>query len=276
MYTYWIFSQKRVSQVFCCQEIDLKTEPTHWKVKIPRWPNIGMWGVYPEAMTCSVGELRSDFNLGERILRYSPRRPILKLHFQNMLSGALSQDTLTQIKIWVQSANIAGHCLWIDTPQAYVWLTWNFHFSMGGSRFEVDFLTAKIFWNPFLAKYIISIHKNAAKNASRFLKCMLLTFLTHPTVQQSNSHNSQGFQDPVSTTHSTARNCRILYNSLTVYQSSQPGNLGSCQYNTQHSQELQDPVQQYNSISILTAREFRILSVQHTAQPGTAGSCTAV
>ena len=32
-------------------------------------PNIGMWGVYPEAMACNVGGLCSDFNLGERILR---------------------------------------------------------------------------------------------------------------------------------------------------------------------------------------------------------------
>ena len=32
-------------------------------------PNIGMWGVYPEAMACNVGVLCSDINLGERILR---------------------------------------------------------------------------------------------------------------------------------------------------------------------------------------------------------------
>ena len=31
-------------------------------------PNIGMWGVYPEAMACNVG-VCSDINLGERILR---------------------------------------------------------------------------------------------------------------------------------------------------------------------------------------------------------------
>ena len=31
--------------------------------------NIGMWGVYPEAMTCNVGVLCSDINLGGRILR---------------------------------------------------------------------------------------------------------------------------------------------------------------------------------------------------------------
>ena len=49
MYTYWIFSQTRISKYFCCQEIDLKTKSTHWKVKISRRPNIGLWGVYPQA-----------------------------------------------------------------------------------------------------------------------------------------------------------------------------------------------------------------------------------
>ena len=32
-------------------------------------PNIGMWGVYPEAMGCNVGVLCSDINLVEHILR---------------------------------------------------------------------------------------------------------------------------------------------------------------------------------------------------------------
>ena len=31
--------------------------------------NIGMWGVYLEAMTCNVGVLWSDINLGEHFLR---------------------------------------------------------------------------------------------------------------------------------------------------------------------------------------------------------------
>ena len=72
MYTYRIFSLKKVSKVFCFQEIDLKTGPSHWKVKISRRPNIGIWVVYPEAMACNVGGLYSDFYLGERILRWNP------------------------------------------------------------------------------------------------------------------------------------------------------------------------------------------------------------
>ena len=40
-------------------------------MKISCRPNIGLWGVYPEAMACNVGGLYSDFNLGERILFYS-------------------------------------------------------------------------------------------------------------------------------------------------------------------------------------------------------------
>ena len=69
MYTYGIFTQIMNSKKFSCQEIDLKTRPTHWKVKISCQPNIGMWGVYPEAMACNVGGMCSDLNLIERILR---------------------------------------------------------------------------------------------------------------------------------------------------------------------------------------------------------------
>jgi hypothetical protein len=35
------------------------------KSKKLRRLNIGMWGVYPEAMICNVGVLCSDINLGE-------------------------------------------------------------------------------------------------------------------------------------------------------------------------------------------------------------------
>ena len=54
---------------------------------------------------------------------------------------------------------------------------------MGGLRFDAHFPPSKILQKPFLAKYPISIHKMAAKNASGFFKTLLLTFLTHPTVQ---------------------------------------------------------------------------------------------
>ena len=58
------------------------TGPTHLKVKFSWRPNISMWGVYPEAMACNVGGLCSDFNLGERIWRLSPRRPNLNVYFE--------------------------------------------------------------------------------------------------------------------------------------------------------------------------------------------------
>ena len=142
-----------------------------------------MWGVYPEAMVWNVGAVHSEINLGECIWRSSPKRANLKVYFDICPFWATSPDTLTQIDFWVHSANIPGHCLWIDTPHAYVWATWNFHFLMGGPRFEVNFPPSKILWKAFLAKYPKSIHKMAAKNASRFLKTLLLTFLTRPIDQ---------------------------------------------------------------------------------------------
>ena len=33
------------------------------KMKMARHPNIGMWGVYSEAMAWNVGAVHSDFNL---------------------------------------------------------------------------------------------------------------------------------------------------------------------------------------------------------------------
>ena len=91
------------------------------------FPNIGICGVYPEAMACNVGGLCSDFNLGERIpWNKSPQQPYFNMHFEIRPLGSLYQDKLTQMKIWAQSANIAGHCLWIDTPHAYVWTTYFF------------------------------------------------------------------------------------------------------------------------------------------------------
>ena len=66
------------------------------------------------------------FNLEERIYKYSPPQPILKVHFEIRPSGALSQDMLKPIEIRAQSANIAGYCLWINIPQACVWTTYFF------------------------------------------------------------------------------------------------------------------------------------------------------
>ena len=79
MYTFWIFSPKRVPKVVCCQESDIK-------VKISRQPNKGMWGVYPKAMACNVEGLCPDL-LSE------------KCTFRKGILGAFSQHTLTQIKI---------------------------------------------------------------------------------------------------------------------------------------------------------------------------------
>ena len=47
-------------------------------------------------MACNDGVLCSDINLGERILRQSPRQPNIKVYFEIRPSGALYQDMLTQ------------------------------------------------------------------------------------------------------------------------------------------------------------------------------------
>ena len=153
---------------------------------------MGMWGVYSGAMALNVGAVLSEINLGEHICRSGLQRANLKEHFKICPLGATSPDMLTKIEIWVHSANIPGHCLWIDTPHAYVLATWNFHFLMGGPRFEVNFPPSKIVWKAFLAKYPKSINKMAAKNASRFLKSLFLTFLTRPTLQSTPFRNPGG------------------------------------------------------------------------------------
>ena len=63
------------------------------------------------------------FLFGSTYLDIKLQRPNLKVSFDIRLSGALSLDTLNQIKILAQSAKIAGPCLWIDTLHAYVWKT---------------------------------------------------------------------------------------------------------------------------------------------------------
>ena len=60
-------------------------------------PNIGMWGVYPEAMAWNVGAVLSEINLGERIWRSSPKRANLKVHFDICPFWATSPDTLIEI-----------------------------------------------------------------------------------------------------------------------------------------------------------------------------------
>ena len=94
-----MLSQKRVSKIFCWWEIDLKTWPTHKKVKISRCPNIGMLGVYLEAMAWNVAAVHSDFNLSERIWRGGPQRANPKVHFEICPFWATSPDTLNQIEI---------------------------------------------------------------------------------------------------------------------------------------------------------------------------------
>ena len=71
------------------------------------------------------------------------------MHFQICTLGATSPDILTQIEILVHSSNIPGHCLWIDTSHAYVWVTWNFSLLMGRTCFEIIFPPSKILWNLF-------------------------------------------------------------------------------------------------------------------------------
>ena len=51
---------------------------------------------------------------------------------------------------------------------------------MSGPCFEVNFPPSKNLWKPFLTKYPINIHAMAA--TSGFLKTLLLTFLTRPSL----------------------------------------------------------------------------------------------
>ena len=113
---------------------------------------MGIWVVYPEAMAWNVGGVHSDFNFGERIWRSCPQRTNLN---ENYEIGPLC-------------ATLA---------------TWNLHFWTGGPLFEIHFPPAKNLFNTVLANCSISLHKMAAKNASRILKTLLLTFLTRPNGQ---------------------------------------------------------------------------------------------
>ena len=72
-------------------------------------PKIGMWGVLPEAMGWNIGAVHSDFHLGERIWRSGRQRANLKVHSEMCPLGANFPDTLTEIKIWMHSANVPGH-----------------------------------------------------------------------------------------------------------------------------------------------------------------------
>ena len=78
---------------------------------------------HEDAMAWSVGAVHYDFNLGEHIWRSGPQRANIKVHFEIYPLGATSPDMLTKIEIQVYRANIPGHCLWMDTPHAYVWAT---------------------------------------------------------------------------------------------------------------------------------------------------------
>ena len=103
-------------------------------------PKIGMWGVYPEAMNgLQCWQIVLRFNFGWPYLeKESLWRPNLKEHFEIRPSGDFSPNTLTQNEIWAQSANIAGHCLWIDTQHARVMLIFEFMiFHIGTTCFWV-------------------------------------------------------------------------------------------------------------------------------------------
>ena len=96
---------KTNSKNFYWWEMDLKIGTNQSKVKISCCPNIGMWGVYPEAMAWNVGTVHSDFNMSEHAWRSSPKRANLEVHFEICPFGATSPDMLTQIEIGVHSTN---------------------------------------------------------------------------------------------------------------------------------------------------------------------------
>ena len=119
---------------------------------------LACFSVHPEARDWNVGALCSYFSLdGWNSPRAANLALFLKVPNFNA-PGAFYQDPLTQFKIWAQSANIPVSCLWIDTPHAYVLTLWNFHFSMVGPRFEVNFLAAKTFGSYFFLQFFPFLH----------------------------------------------------------------------------------------------------------------------
>ena len=65
-------------------------------MKISHHLNIGIWGVYPDAMVWNVGGVHSDFNCGEHIWRSGPQRANLKVHYEIGPTNATTPDTVTQ------------------------------------------------------------------------------------------------------------------------------------------------------------------------------------
>ena len=141
---------------------------------------MGMWGVYPEAIAWNISGVHSDFNFDELIWSSGARRANFIVLFDIGPLWATSPNTLNQIEIWVwvHTANIPGYCLWVDTPDAYVWATGNVHFLMGEPCFEVIFPPPKNLWNPVLANYLFAYildtpyytWLNLAPNGSKCLK----------------------------------------------------------------------------------------------------------
>ena len=117
-------------------------------------------GKRQEARGWNVGAVCSDFNLVECIWRKSPQRTIIWPYYWKgqirVCWGLYLLIHSTKLKSGAHSANIPASCVWIDAPHAYVWTSWNFHFLMGGSNFEVKIHPAncqnvvKKNWIPFL------------------------------------------------------------------------------------------------------------------------------
>ena len=63
MYTYRIFSQKKAIKEFLMVGNGPQNGDHPLQSEIFTSPNIGMWGVYPEALAWNVGAVHSDFNL---------------------------------------------------------------------------------------------------------------------------------------------------------------------------------------------------------------------
>ena len=68
-------------------------------MKISHHPNIGMLGVYPDAMAWNVDAVHADFHLGQCIWISVPKSANLKVNLEICPLGATSPDTLTQIEI---------------------------------------------------------------------------------------------------------------------------------------------------------------------------------
>ena len=125
-------------------------------MKISWRPNIGMWGVNPEARGWNVGAVCSDFHLDECISRKSPQRTLIWLFLQIHSPKLISEHTAPTFQ--PLASGLTPHMPMFGCPEILL--------LMGGSTFEVKIHPAdsqKVLWTNL---YFISYIWKATKSGS--------------------------------------------------------------------------------------------------------------